>query len=51
MQETIYSIYFRIIKSCKIINLEFLKPKEKLGLCLYEVIDEQDFILTSEEKT
>ena len=33
------------------INLiEFLKLKEKLGLCLYEVIDEQKFISTSEEK-
>ena len=40
----------KIIKSCKATNLEFLKLKEKLGLCLYEVIcDEQEFISTSEE--
>ena len=40
----------RIIKNCKTTNLEFLKLKEKLGLCFYEVIcDEQDFISTSEE--
>ena len=40
----------KIIKSCKTTNLEFLKLKEKLGLCLYEVIcDEQEFISTSEE--
>ena len=28
----------RIIKNCKTTNLEFLKLKEKLGLCFYEVI-------------
>ena len=40
----------KIIKSCKTTNLEFLKLKEKLGLCLYEVIcDEQEHISTSEE--
>ena len=33
-----------MIKSCKATNLEFLKLKEKLGLCLY---DEQEFILMS----
>ena len=43
-------LFEKIIKSCKTTNLEFLKLKEKLGLCLYEVIcDEQEFILTSEE--
>ena len=43
-------LFGKIIKSCKATNLEFLKLKEKLGLCLYEVIcDEQEFILTSEE--
>ena len=48
MQETIY--LKKIIKNCKTTNLEFLKPKEKLGLCLYEVIcDEQELISTSEE--
>ena len=36
----------KIIKGCKTTNLEFLKLKEKLGLCLY---DEQEFISTSEE--
>ena len=40
----------KIIKSCKTGNLEFLKLKEKLGLCLYKVIcDEQEFISTSKE--
>ena len=40
----------QIIKSFKTTNLEFLKLKEKLGWCLYEVIcDEQGFISTSEE--
>ena len=40
----------KIIKICKITNLEFLKLLEKLGLCLYEVIcDEEEFISTSEE--
>ena len=42
------SLFEKIIKSCKATNLEFLKLKEKLGLCLYEVIcDEQEFISTS----
>ena len=32
-------------------NLEFLKLKKKLGLCLYEdICDEQELILMSEEK-
>ena len=36
----------RIIKSCKATNAEFLILKEKLELCPYEVIcDEQEFIL------
>ena len=39
-------LFEKIIKNCKTTNLEFLKLKEKLGLCLY---DEQDFISTSEE--
>ena len=39
-------LFEKIIKSCKATNLEFLKLKEKLGLCLY---DEQEFISTSEE--
>ena len=48
MQETIY--LKKIIKSCKATNLEFLKLKEKLGLCLYEdICDEQEFILMSEK--
>ena len=43
-------LFEKIFKSCKATNLEFLKLKEKLVLCLYEVIcDEQAFILTSEE--
>ena len=39
-------LFEKIIKRCKTTNLEFLKLKEKLGLCLY---DEQEFIPTSEE--
>ena len=43
-------LFEKIIKSCKPSNLEFFKLKEKLGLCLCEVIcDEQEFISTSEE--
>ena len=43
-------LFEKIIKSCKTTNLEFLKHKEKLGLCLYEVLsDEKEFISTSEE--
>ena len=40
------NLFEKIIKSCKTTNLEFLKLKEKLGLCLY---DQQEFISTSEE--
>ena len=44
------NLFGKIIKSCKATNLEFAKPKEKLGLCFYEVIcDEPEFISTSEE--
>ena len=43
-------LFEKIIKSCKATNLEFLKLKEKLGLCLYEdICDEQEFILMSEK--
>ena len=43
-------LFEKIIKSYKATNLEFLKLKEKLGLCLYEVIcDEQELISMSEE--
>ena len=43
-------LFEKIIKSCKATNLEFLKIKEKLGLCLYEdICDEQELISTSEE--
>ena len=43
-------LFEKIINSCKAINWEFLKLKEKLGVCLYEDIsDEQEFILMSEE--
>ena len=39
-------LFEKIIKSCKATNVEFLMLKEKLGLCPYEVIcDEQEFIL------
>ena len=43
-------LFEKIIKRYKATNLEFLKLKEKLGLCLYEdICDQQEFILTSEE--
>ena len=43
-------LFEKIIKSCKATNLEFLKLKEKLGLCLYEdICDEQELISMSEE--
>ena len=43
-------LFEKIIKSCKGINLEFLKLKEKLGLCLYEdICEEQEPISMSEE--
>ena len=38
-------LFEKIIKSCKATNLEFLKLKGKLGLCLCEdICDEQEFI-------
>ena len=40
----------KAIKICEATNLEFLKFKEKLGLCLYEdICDEKEFILMSEK--
>ena len=43
-------LIWKIIKSCEATNLEFSKLKEKLGLCLYEdICDEQELISTSEE--
>ena len=43
-------LFEKIIKNCKATNLEFLKLKEKLGLCLYEdIYDKQEFILMSEK--
>ena len=44
------NLFEKVIKSCKATNLEFLKLKEKLGLCLYEAICvEQELISMSEE--
>ena len=43
-------LFEKIIKSCKATNLEFLKLQEKLGLCLYEdICNEQELISMSEE--
>ena len=43
-------LFEKIIKSCKAANLEFIRLNEKLGLCLYEdICDEQELISTSEE--
>ena len=44
------NLFEKVIESCKATNLEFLKLKEKLDLCLYEdVCDEKEFIFISEE--
>ena len=44
------NLFEKVIKSCKATNLEFLKLKEKLGLCLYkDIYDEKQFILMSEK--
>ena len=38
-------LFEKIIKICKATNLEFLKLKEKLGLCFYEdICNEQELI-------
>ena len=43
-------LFEKIIKSCKATNLEYLKLKKNLGIYLYEVIcDEQELISTSDE--
>ena len=45
-------LFEKIIKNCKATNLEFLKLKQKLGLCIYEdICHEQDLILMPGEKT
>ena len=44
------NLFEKTIKSCKATNLQFLKLKEKLGLCLYgDICDEKEFILMPEE--
>ena len=44
-------LFEKIIKICKATNLEFLKLKEKLGLCLYEdICDEQELIFNVRRK-
>ena len=43
-------LFEKIIKSCKATNLEFVKLKEKLGLCIYkDICFEKEFILMSEK--
>ena len=43
-------LFEKIVKSYKATNSEFVKLKEKLGLCLYEdICDEQELISMSEE--
>ena len=43
-------LFEKINKGCQATNLEFLKLQEKLGLCLYEdICDEQKLISMSEE--
>ena len=42
-------LFEKIIESCKVTNAEFLMLKEKLGICPYGVIcNEQEFILMPE---
>ena len=44
------NLFEKIVKSCQATNLEFLKLKEKPGLCLYEdICDEQELISMAEE--
>ena len=44
------NLFEKIIKISQATNLEFLKLKEKLGLCLYEdICDEKELISMSEE--
>ena len=44
-------MFEKIIKSWKATNLEFLKLKGKLGLCLYEdICDGQELISMSKKK-
>ena len=44
-------LFEKIIKRYKATNLEFLKLKEKLGLCLYEdICDEQELIFNVRRK-
>ena len=43
-------LFDKIIKKCKATNLEFLKLKERLSLCLYEdICDEKKLISMSQE--
>ena len=43
-------LFEKIIESCTAANLEFLKLEEKLGLCLYgDICNEQELISMSEE--
>ena len=44
------NLFEKIIKSCKTTNLEFLRLKEKLGLCLYEVICDEQMSLFQRKK-
>ena len=43
-------LFEKIIRNCKATNLEFLKLKEKLGLCLYkDICNEQELTSMSEQ--
>ena len=44
------NLFEKITKSCKTTNLEFLRLKEKLGLCLYEVICDEQMSLFQRKK-
>ena len=44
------NLFEKVIKSCMATNLQFLKLKEKIGLCIYEEIcDEKEFIVMPEK--
>ena len=44
-------LFEKIIKNCKATNLEFFKLKEKLGLCLYEdICDEEESLFQCQKK-
>ena len=44
-------LFEQVIKSCKSNSIEFLMLKEKLGICLYEELNEKIFEVSNEKST